>query len=157
VQIVVEEVLMTKYQITPVLLVGLEGMWGVLMLAVILPILSETPQDEGVISTVFFESTMDTFVKMANSATLTALIVLYCLAVWAYNIASNVVTKKFNAVVRSIFEACRVLGVWVADLFINYVVQWKGSGSPGEAWTKYSFLELGGFVFLLLGTFAYRR
>ena len=29
--------------------------------------------------------------------------------------------------------------------------------SPGEQWTEYSFLELGGFALLLLGTFAYRR
>jgi hypothetical protein len=143
VQIVVEEVLMTRYQITPVLLVGLEGMWGVLMLLVILPLLSLTPSDDGVLSTVFFESTYDTFTKLANSSTLVALVLAYCLAVWAYNIASNVVTKKFNAVVRSIFEAVRVVGVWLVDLFINYVVRWTGPASPGESWTAYSFLQLG--------------
>ena len=132
---------MTRYQLTPVLLVGLEGLRGTIMLAVLLPLLAMTPHptfsNDGTeigdqsagstfLATVFYESTRDTFLKMSHSSALIALVLSYMFAVWAYNIASNVVTKKFNAVVRSIFEACRVLGVWVIDLVFFYVVRWRG-------------------------------
>ncbi len=62
------------------------------------------------------------------------------------------VTKVLSAVVRSILEACRTLGVWLVSLVFWYV----GSKSIGEKWSEWSYLELFGFILLLAGTFAYK-
>jgi hypothetical protein len=42
--------------------------------------------------------------------------------------------------------------VWGVDLFIYYALKYH---RYGEVWTKWSYLELGGFAVLLLGSFTY--
>ena len=66
--------------------------------------------------------------------------------------------RYLNAVMRSMLEAARTMVVWCLDLLAFYALpRWKrGDGNPGEQWTRWSWLELGGFVLLAYGTFAYK-
>jgi hypothetical protein len=48
------------------------------------------------------------------------------------------------------------MGVWVVGLLIFYLGGSCGAKAIGEAWTAWSFLELFGFMILLLGTFSYK-
>ena len=73
----------------------------------------------------------------------------------AYNLSGNYVTKKLNAVVRSILEACRTLGIWVLDLLFFYAIGCKGqTQSLAESFQTISVLQLIGFMILVYGTFA---
>jgi hypothetical protein len=106
---------------------------------------------------VWHEDFGDTFVQLSNSPTLCAYCGFYMVAILAYNVSANTVTQCLSAVVRSILEACRTLGVWVASLLIFYAAGTScGAKAIGERWTAWSFLELAGFGVLLFGTFAYK-
>ena len=155
VQFICEEALMNSPQTTldPVALVGFEGVWGLLYYAVIAPILSLTPRSSLSFSTVWHENFQDTFVMLSNSPDLVWLCFGFFCTILIYNIAANFVTQSLSAVVRSILEACRVMGVWVVGLIFFYT---RFAVSIGEPWTNWSYLELFGFMVLMFGTFSYK-
>jgi len=153
VQIITEEKLMTRVGMAPVCLVGMEGLWGMLYFIPISIILTLTPASDEAISTVWHEDFIDSFVQLSNSTELCGIAFGYFITILAYNISCNFVTQTLSAVVRSILEACRTLGVWAASLCLYYVFNSK---SVGEAWSAWSWLELGGFAILLLGTVSYK-
>ena len=64
------------------------------------------------------------------------------------------VTKQLSAVMRSILESCRTLGVWLTSLVLYYAFH---DSRAGERWTGWSFLELLGFALLVYGTLAYKE
>ena len=61
-------------------------------------------------------------------------------------------TKRLSAVVRSILENLRTLGVWVAELAMFRA----SAGAAGEPWTPWSWLEAAGFALLFVATLAYK-
>ena len=137
----------------PVALVGFEGVWGLLYYAIIAPILSLTPRSSLTFSTVWHENFQDTFVMLSNSPDLVWLCFGFFCTILIYNIAANFVTQSLSAVVRSILEACRVMGVWIVGLIFFYT---RFAVSIGEPWTNWSYLELFGFMVLMYGTFSYK-
>jgi hypothetical protein len=157
VQFIAEENLMNnpKTTLDPVALVGFEGLWGLAYFAVLAPMLTLTPRSDLQVSTIWHENFIDTFVQLSNSSALCWLCFGYFCTILMYNISANIVTQTLSAVVRSILEACRVIGVWVVGLLFFYA----GSGAittVGEAWSVWSYLELFGFMILMYGTFAYK-
>jgi drug/metabolite transporter (DMT)-like permease len=157
VQFIAEESLMNNKETTldPVALVGFEGLWGLLYFVVLAPILTYTPRSPLAISTVWHEDFADTFVQLSNSSNLLLLCFGYFCTILVYNVAANFVTQCLSAVVRSILEACRVMGVWVVSLLFYYTA--TGSVQTiGEEWSNWSYLELFGFGVLMYGTFAYK-
>ena len=93
--------------------------------------------------------------QLSNSSDLCWLCFGYFVTIFFYNVSANFVTQCLSAVVRSILEACRVMGVWIVGLMFFYL----GNSSYqkiGEEWSAWSFLELFGFCVLLYGTFSYK-
>lgn len=60
-------------------------------------------------------------------------------------------TKKLTAVHRTLVDALRTILVWGVDLFIYYLID----ESFGESWNHYSYVQVLGFMLLLLGTTIY--
>ncbi|RLN57990.1 hypothetical protein BBJ29_003391 [Phytophthora kernoviae] len=156
-QIVVEEHMMLALNVSPMLLVGLEGLWGLVFYVILVPILTLTPTESSAFARTWHEDFIDSFVQVRNSPTLMVLILGYIVAVGTLNVTGNYVTKHLSAVMRSITETLRTLGVWTLSLFIYYVLQWQDATSPGEQWTTFSWLELLGFVLMVYGTLAYKQ
>ncbi|TMW60158.1 hypothetical protein Poli38472_000200 [Pythium oligandrum] len=157
VQIVVEEHMMVSLNVSPLLLVGWEGLWGLIFFVVLAPVLTLTPGGTSAISKMWHEDFEDSFVKLWNSPIQLLLSVLSVIVVAVLNVTANYVTKHLAAVMRSIIETLRTLGVWIVDLLIVYAFNWRGANSPGEEWTKASWLELLGFVLMVYGTLAYKK
>lgn len=103
-QIVVEEHMMISLNVSPMLLVGLEGLWGLVFFAVLMPVLTLTPGGTTAMSKVWHEDFYDSIVKISHSWTLVVLILLYIVAVGTLNVTGNYVTKHLSAVMRSIVE-----------------------------------------------------
>ena len=157
VQFIAEESLMNNPATTldPVALVGFEGLWGLLYFTVLAPVLTVTPRSDMDVSSIWHENFIDTFVQLSNSSALCWLTFGYFCTILIYNISANIVTQTLSAVVRSILEACRVIGVWVVGLLFYYA----GTGAittVGEEWSNWSYLQLFGFILLMYGTFAYK-
>jgi drug/metabolite transporter (DMT)-like permease len=156
VQFVLEELIMESMNISPTLLVGWEGLWGCLYFVVLAPLLTITPGDPATESAaaIWHEDFHDSWVQLQNSPELIWLTFISAIALLVYNLVGNMVTKQLSAVMRSILESCRTLGVWLASLIIYY--GW-GDDKSGEKWSNWSVLELAGFVLLVYGTVAYKE
>ncbi|KAG7381564.1 hypothetical protein PHYPSEUDO_005914 [Phytophthora pseudosyringae] len=169
--IIVEEHMMLALNVSPILLVGLERLWGLVFYVILVPILTLTPATGPAFATTWHEDFVDSFVQVMNSPTLMVLILACIAAVGTLNVTGDYVTKHFSVVLRSIAE---VWSLSTADvhrngaarlvfcltntlallLFVYYVVQWQGLASLGEQWTTYSWLELMGFLLMVYGTLA---
>uniref|UniRef100_A0A7S2RJT3 EamA domain-containing protein n=1 Tax=Rhizochromulina marina TaxID=1034831 RepID=A0A7S2RJT3_9STRA len=153
IQFILEEELMTKLGCPPLLLVAWEGIWGLTIMFILYIPLYYTPADGGDASVIWHENVFDAVVQISNSPLLIATSVISVFVLLTYNVVGNLITKYLNAVARSMLEACRTIGVWTVGLMIYYV---GGNQNIGEAWTNWSYLELGGFFFLVYGTLAYK-
>ncbi|KAJ1451007.1 hypothetical protein M885DRAFT_530847, partial [Pelagophyceae sp. CCMP2097] len=159
-QFVLEELIMEKHYVSPTLLVGWEGLWGALYFVALVPILSSTPgpnELRGTLadaSVVWHEDFYDSWLQLRNSHAIQDFSVVAGASLLVYNLVGNMVTKQLSAVMRSILESVRTLGVWVISLLLWYTFDDRASG---EEWTNFSFLQLAGFALLVYGTIAYKE
>jgi len=155
-QFIVEEKMMTTEGIQPFQLVGYEGLWGVAYFVVLIPILTYTPGDStNPLQATYHEDFLDSFAQLKNSTPILLGCLTYAVVIAVYNVAGQAVTKHLSAVLRSILEACRTLGVWIVDIALFAL----GSGAfkeVGEKWTVWSWVELVGFGLLVYGTMSYK-
>jgi len=90
---------------------------------------------------------------LKNNVLLLFIIIGVALALAAMNNYSQIVSKHLSAVHRMLVSTCRVVLVWMVDLFIYYAIP---DGKPyGEDWDVYSWMQLGGFLCLIGGTALY--
>lgn len=109
-QIVVEEHMMLALNVSPMLLVGFEGLWGLAFYVVLVPVLTLSPPGESsAFARIWHEDFYDSFVQLSNSWTLIALVGAYVVAVGTLNVTGNYVTKHLSAVMRSIAEVCSLM------------------------------------------------
>uniref|UniRef100_K3WIZ6 EamA domain-containing protein n=1 Tax=Globisporangium ultimum (strain ATCC 200006 / CBS 805.95 / DAOM BR144) TaxID=431595 RepID=K3WIZ6_GLOUD len=149
-QYVFEEKLMDEGDSAPPLIVvGMEGVWGlVLTTFVVYPIAYLVPgNDFG--SNERFD---DAYEMLSNSHLLQAIVLVYVVAILAYNVFAVSVTYLLNSIWHAILDNFRPITVWGTDLLLFYVFTHE---SFGEAWTIWSWLQLAGMATLLLGTAVY--
>ena len=137
-------------------MMGGEGFWGCLYFAVLAPPLGMGSEPSTASGKIWHEDFGDTLLKLRHSSSLLTVVLVYCVFIGTYNWLANIVTLRLNAVVRSILDTLRTLGVWAIDLAIWYG-GWRSGGSPGEAWSVWSWLELAGFMLLVYGTLTYKE
>eukprot|EP01155_Anaeramoeba_flamelloides_P030161 Anaeramoba_flamelloidesa86208_352.p1 GENE.a86208_352~~a86208_352.p1 ORF type:complete len:386 (-),score=60.24 a86208_352:240-1397(-) len=149
-QIIVEDHLLHNVKVNPLLIVGLEGLWGsIFTIGIFLPIVGNTPKRWG---SGFYEDTIDSLIMLGNGDLL-GLNIAYIFAILFYNMFGMFVTNTFTAVHRTILEAVRTFCIWVTDLIIHYGI----TTNKGEKWGNWSWMQLGGFVLLMCGMFIYNN
>jgi len=148
-QMVVEEKLLKGHNFAPMHIVGMEGSFGfVLMLFIVLPALFFIPGSQwGPFSYKVYENSIDALYQMYYKPYILVMGILYCLSIAFYNFFGLSVTKYLTCVHRTLIDACRTIFVWAFELI--------RPGDKGEKWTKWSYLELSGFLFLICGTVMY--
>jgi len=147
-QIVVEEYLLKNIELHPVLVVGLEGFWGTISCSILLCFTSYIPEKVG------GEKTLETLYMFFHNGNLFGTGILYASVILCYNLFGMFVTQYTSAVLRTILEGLRCACIWVTNLFIYYVILGPNPRF-GEIWSNWSYLQLCGFLFLLLGMFVY--
>jgi len=147
-QIVVEEYLLKEIVLHPVLVVGLEGMWGSIVCSILLCFTGYIPTKYG------GEDTLDTLYMFFHNGKILGFGILYAAVILCYNLFGMFVTSYTSAVLRTILEGLRTACIWVTNLFIFYVVVGPNPHF-GEIWSDWSYLQFCGFLFLLLGMFVY--
>lgn len=150
-QFVFEEKVMTMDEsaVPPLLLIGMEGLWGsVLCLVVVYPLAYFLPGDDHG----SYEDPFNTWAMFMNTSTIQIAFVLYFFAILGYNLFAVLVTFALNSIWHAILDNFRPITVWLTDLMIFYVIT---SGAYGEAWTVWSYIQLSGMFVLLFGTAIY--
>lgn len=143
-----EKVMSMEIAAPPLLLIGMEGLWGTIVCITILyPAAYFMPgQDHGCI-----ENPFNTIAMIQNSSSVQWMFLLYFLCIFAYNVLACLVTFMLNSVWHAILDNFRPITVWGTDLFIYYLI----TTTFGESWTVYSWIQLAGMAVLLYGTAVY--
>jgi hypothetical protein len=143
-QFVLEEKIMVHdaVKVPPLLLFGMEGVWGFLFsLFILLP--------AG--NWLRYENSFNTLAMLWNTPSLQFFVALYMLAIFGYNLFAVLVTFSLTSMWHSILDNFRPMTVWLTDLILFGATY----GSFGESWTSYSWIELAGLSVLLYGTAIY--
>jgi len=158
-QIVVEDFLLHDMTASPILIVGLEGLWGTITTCLVfLPLTQNINSVEG---NGVHEDTIDTLLMIKNNSTLLIFVTVYVIVILLYNVTGMFVTNITSAVVRTILEGLRTLCIWVVQLIIFYSIRGSKYGkehsSLGEEWTIWSWMQLSGFLLLFTGMLLYNK
>ncbi|OHT09418.1 hypothetical protein TRFO_21646 [Tritrichomonas foetus] len=144
-------------KLNPTLVVGLEGSLSTLMeFLIVLPIVHFLPGEEG---NGIHEDFFDTIEMMKNSKTV--LILMLSGMVWCgvYNVFAVSLTEASSAVTRTLLESFRTFIIWGIQIAIFYICSSSESlkkySSLGEEWCKGSFLQLGGYIVMIIGILLY--
>ncbi len=145
-QYVFEEKVMKDDGAHPLVVVGLEGFWGVvLFVTTVFPWAYILPgNDVGSL-----ENAYDSFVMARNSPGIQYALLGFFVTVALYNIFAVYLTHLMSSVWHAILDCFRPVSVWGTDLLIFYVIS---NGAFGEAWTDWSYLQLAGMLLLFFGT-----
>ncbi|KAF4666519.1 hypothetical protein FOL47_004059 [Perkinsus chesapeaki] len=149
-QLVTEEKFMKNINIPPFLVVGMEGIWGTLiMIFITLPIVYFIPgNDSGSL-----ENTLDSVVLYENSPEMQHLMGIYVASIFLTNVSGVLVTKYLSSVHRTMISAMQTAVVWVVGLVSYYFLD--PTMSFAEPWTFWSSVQLVGFMMLVLGQLVY--
>lgn len=149
-QIIGEEFLMSSVDLPPMVVVGYEGLFGVLMmLCVVFPVLYVLPGQDGG----SMENAFDALVQMSNSQELLGVVLLYTFSCGTFNATGIAVTASLSGVHRMMLDASRTVLIWAFGLWVHYCYDSKSL--IGESWTSYSWLQLVGFAVLVTGQAVY--
>jgi len=149
VQVVVEETLLKRRMLKPLQVVGSEGMWGFLLMSIaVLPVMYFIPGH----SCGSYENSIDALRMIGNNSILLFAVVLYCITIAFYNFFGQSVTKSLTAVHRTLVDGTSVICIWCVGLCIYYIFESK---TYGESWNQYSWMQVIGFVILLVGNLVY--
>lgn len=125
-QIIFEEWLFTKWRYSPVKAVGMEGLAGMVGVAIIMPIAQATG----------LEDVGASFYQWAHSTKIIVISVFYLAACVGFNGGGLATTKLGGGLLRSIMFALRAPAVWLLDL--------------ANKWIEFDYYNLAAiFVFLI--------
>jgi len=152
-QMVYDEYMLSRLKLPIMFVVGMEGAWGLAIsffyiapLAYILP--GKDPSALGG----SLENIQDSFLMLGNSSSLLLICAFNVFAVCFYDISGMTVTGTMSSMHRTIFESLRPLTTWISMLLLSFF------GSPyGEKWVSWSWLELGGFICLILSSMIFNE
>lgn len=141
-QFVVEEAIMHRYSQTPLVVVGWEGTFGLLITLLLMLIfhLAYGRTDSG--RGGYFDASAGWDDIMTHrSIAISSLLIM--ISIGQFNFFGLSVTKNVSATSRSTIDTCRTLFIWVISL--------------GIGWESFKFLQVLGFGLLVYGTFLFNE
>lgn len=143
-QFVLEEKIMSRYSVEPLLAVGYEGVFGSITTLIAMPLLhyfiGSTEEGRGG----YFDMSAGFYQIMNVPAVLISSIAI-SFTIAFFNFFGLSVTRNVSATARSTIDTCRTLGIWIVSLTLGWETFRLQSGS----------LQVLGFVLLVYGTFLF--
>ncbi|KAG8445916.1 hypothetical protein GDO86_010638 [Hymenochirus boettgeri] len=142
IQMVLEEKYVYKHNVHPLRAVGTEGLFGFVILTLLLipfyyiPAGSFSSSDRGVL-----EDSLDAFCQMGNQPLIILALLGNISSIAFFNFAGISVTKEISATTRMVLDSLRTVVIWIVSLALG--------------WESFHALQILGFVILLLGTALY--
>jgi len=142
-QFVVEEKIMSRYSVAPLVAVGWEGLFGALTIVLAMPILALPSVSS---QSTFFDLPRGWY-QMINTPTVLWSGIAIAISISLFNYFGLSVTRHVSATARSLTDTCRTLAIWIISL--------------GLGWEKLLFpislLQVFGFGLLVYGTFMFNN
>lgn len=139
-QFVVEESIMERYSLTPLVVVAWEGTFGLLFtligMLVAHLVYGRTPAGRGG----YFDAVAG-WEQIVSHRAIAVTSVLIMVSIGNFNLFGLSVTRSVSATSRSTIDTCRTLFIWVISL--------------GLGWESFKWLQVLGFAALVYGTFLF--
>ncbi|KAF5837360.1 hypothetical protein DUNSADRAFT_4464 [Dunaliella salina] len=130
-QFILEEKFLAKYRMQPLLAVGVEGAWGVVLSLCALPLLGSMQAPNGLP----LEDASAAFQAMARMPDLRNAVILSVVSIGAFNWFGLSVTQALSGASRATIDACRTMLVWFFSL--------------AAGWETFHELQVLGFIVLI--------
>lgn len=161
-QFIVEEKFMKNYKCAPLKAVGWEGVWGASLYLIVLIIFQFIPCDATAPISQFtktvcsqddegnwrLENTVFAFRQMGDNGSLLFFVILYVCSIAVFNFVGISVTKYASSPARAVIDTVRTIFVWLFFLLPIVDVCHRES---------FNWIQLGGFVILVIGTVLYNE
>ncbi|KAA1471279.1 hypothetical protein DENSPDRAFT_837241 [Dentipellis sp. KUC8613] len=145
-QFVVEEKLLSRYTIAPLLAVGYEGLFGAISILILMPLLPLLPVSADSPAAPWFDLPRGLHQLLFNAPVLWSGIVV-AISISLFNFFGLSVTRHVSATARSLTDTCRTLVIWIVSL---------GLGWEMLVW-PISLVQVAGFGLLVYGTFLFNN
>ncbi|KAI8334769.1 hypothetical protein BC941DRAFT_432126 [Chlamydoabsidia padenii] len=133
-QFVVEEKILSRYHVTPLKAVGLEGSFGMISVLGALPILHVLFRERSI----YFDMVQG-FHDFFDHAGVWQTGIAISLSIAFFNWFGLSITHTVSATARSTIDASRTLFIWMVSLYFG--------------WETFSWIQVVGFVVMVTGTF----
>ena len=157
-----EEKILKKYDVPPLKAVGMEGMWGVACYIILLFIFyfirceswfdilkNNVCIEDGKGGELRFENAIFAFKQIWASTDIKIFLSMYILSIAFFNFSGLTISKYSSATSRTIVDTLRTVIVWTFFLVMPFV--------PEDTKETFSWLQLLGFVILILGGLIYNE
>ncbi|KAG6335152.1 hypothetical protein ID866_3936 [Astraeus odoratus] len=142
-QFVIEEKIMTRWTVPPLVAVGYEGLFGALTVLLLMPIMGQPSFSS---RSPFFDLPRGWHQMVDTPSVLWTSLAIAC-SISLFNYFGLSVTRHVSATARSLTDTCRTLSIWLISL--------------GLGWEKLLFpislLQVIGFGLLVYGTFLFNN
>ncbi|KAF8911139.1 hypothetical protein CPB84DRAFT_1701964 [Gymnopilus junonius] len=142
-QFVVEEKILGRYSVTPLVAVGYEGLFGTISILMFVPILA-IPSISAL--SPFFDLPRGWY-QMIYTPTVLYSGIAIAISISLFNYFGLSVTRHVSATARSLTDTCRTLSIWLISLGLG----WETLVFP------ISLLQVLGFSLLVYGTFLFNN
>lgn len=160
IQFVYEENLTKKYQCKITKVIGFQGIFGIFLMIIVLPILDSINCGEG--KTDFIRNvctkdengvwSLENFVfalkQLKNSKKLIWLSLLYAIGDLGYNLTGITIGKEATSTARAIAENMKILLIWIFFLFPFNPINYR---------EKFNWIQFIGYLMLLFGNLIYHE
>ncbi|CAO1636576.1 unnamed protein product [Parajaminaea phylloscopi] len=143
-QFVLEEKIMARHDVEPLLAVGYEGIFGLVTVLVAMPVLHFLYGSTAAGAGGYFDMRSGWNQIIHTPAVLWSSVAI-ALSISLFNGCGLAVTKAISATARSTIDTCRTLGIWVVSLLLGWEVLGPVSGP----------LQAVGFALLVYGTLVF--
>ncbi|KAH9901202.1 hypothetical protein C8Q73DRAFT_234430 [Cubamyces lactineus] len=138
-QFVIEEKIMNRYSVAPLVAVGYEGLFGAVSIVLAMPLLARYASVSP-----FFDLPRG-WHQMVDTPTVLWSGLVIALSISLFNFFGLSVTRHVSATARSLTDTCRTLSIWIVSLGLGWeVLLWP-----------ISLLQVAGFALLVYGTFLF--
>ena len=145
--LITEEKLLGDYYLHPLKVVGWEGFWGCFIYIILLLIMQFIPcHNDDICPYGKLEDTPQAFYEMGKNGWILAFGLGSVCSIAFFNALGLSVTKYASAAQRSTIDTSRTLLIWLVFLI-----------KPGKGHERFIWLELVGFVLLVIGTLLFNE
>jgi hypothetical protein len=141
-----EEMLFKKYYLNPLKVAGWEGLWGVLIYAVVLIILQFINCEGSLCPQGHLDNSVETLRQLGDNYWLIIFMIGLLITHAMYNGFGVSVTKYASSAQRSTLNSCKTVVVWVFFLLFQ---------GPGHE--KFLWLQLVGFMLVIFGSLVFNE
>ncbi|RKP26357.1 hypothetical protein SYNPS1DRAFT_14307 [Syncephalis pseudoplumigaleata] len=137
-QFVVEERILKRYAVDPLMAVGLEGFWGCVTVITAMPLLHFT------LGTMHPGGFFDIYAgwhQFWDNEMVWRVGIAFALSISLFNWFGLSVTRSLSSVARATIDTCRTLFIWMVSMSLG--------------WEDFRWLQVLGFAMLVYGTFLY--